>query len=259
MMNSVCVSGVLLEIRKIDGTDQLAPIVFLHEGLGSVAMWQSRHLDWPKALCEASGRSGWVYSRRGYGLSEAVGDVRGKNRLSADYMHQEAWRVLPELLDICAISQPVLLGHSDGATIALLHAARYTVSGVVVMAPHLFVEDMSLRSIEAAKDAFEKGDLRSRLSRFHADVDCAFWQWNDVWLSEEFRSFDIQKECLNITADLLAMQGTNDQYGSMQHIELLHTSGSVKREILPHCGHSPHKDQAEFSKQMIVDFLKDLP
>ena len=222
-------------------------------------MWQSRQGDWIQEVCEASGRSGLVYSRRGYGGSESIDDVRGKNRLAPDYMHQEAWHVLPNLLKVCGISQPVLVGHSDGASIALLHAARHQVSGVVAIAPHLFVEGISLRSIEAAKHAFEHGDLRARLSRFHADVDCAFWQWNDVWLSKAFRSFDIRQECLQISAPVLAIQGVDDIYGSLQHIDLLHTSGGVKREVLQNCGHSPHREQFEISKQLIVDFLKKIP
>ena len=258
-MNLRTVLRTQLEIRSIDGSPHLSPLVFLHEGLGSVAMWQSRQGDWIQEVCEASGRSGLVYSRRGYGRSESIDDVRGKNRLAPDYMHQEAWHVLPDLLKVCGISQPVLVGHSDGASIALLHAARHQVSGVVAIAPHLFVEDISLRSIEAAKHAFEHGDLRARLSRFHADVDCAFWQWNDVWLSEAFRSFDIQQECQQITAPLLAIQGIDDIYGSLQHIELLHTSDDVKREVLQNCGHSPHREQFEISKQLIVDFLKNIP
>jgi len=259
MINLIAVQHQQLEVREINGNKLLSPLVFLHEGLGSVAMWQSRQGDWLQELCEASGRAGWVYSRRGYGQSETIVDVRGKNRLAPDYMHQEAWQVLPELLDLCGVSRPILVGHSDGASIALLHAARHLVAGIVVMAPHLFVEDISLRSIEAAKNAFEHGDLRSRLSRFHADVDCAFWQWNDVWLSEAFRSFDIQQECLQITEPLLAIQGVDDIYGSLQHIDLLHTSGVVKREVLQNCGHSPHREQFEISKQLIVDFLKDIP
>ena len=200
-----------------------------------------------------------MYSRRGYGQSASVPDVRGANRLGADYMHLEAWQVLPQLLQSLRVEKPVLIGHSDGGSIALLHAARFAVTGVVVMAPHLFVEDISLRSIEAAKHAFETGDLRNRLSRFHADVDCAFWQWNDVWLSQAFRSFDIQKECMDISAPLLAMQGVDDMYGSLRHIEELHTAGKVKREVLQACGHSPHRDQHDLSLQLVVDFLKQLP
>ena len=258
-MRSIDIDGIQLEVRHLPGPPQPAPLVFLHEGLGSVAMWQGRDTDWPLALCRASGRAGWVYSRRGYGQSDPIPDVRGDNRLGADYMHREAGQVLPLLLQTLGAAKPVLIGHSDGGSIALLHAARFEVSGAVVMAPHLFVEDISLRSIEAAKHAFETGDLRSRLSRFHADVDCAFWQWNDVWLSQAFRSFDIQKECLDITAPVLAMQGVDDIYGSLRHINELHTLGSVRREVLQACGHSPHRDQHDLSLQLVVDFLKQLP
>ena len=258
-MQCVEISGSQLEVRHIPGPAHLSPLVFLHEGLGSVAMWQGRDKDWPLSVCQASGRAGWVYSRRGYGQSASVPDVRGANRLGADYMHLEAWQVLPQLLQSLRVEKPVLIGHSDGGSIALLHAARFAVTGVVVMAPHLFVEDISLRSIEAAKHAFETGDLRNRLSRFHADVDCAFWQWNDVWLSQAFRSFDIQKESMDISAPLLAMQGVDDMYGSLRHIEELHTLGKVRREVLQACGHSPHRDQHDLSLQLVVDFLKQLP
>ncbi|MEY3674271.1 MAG: hypothetical protein RJB47_979, partial [Pseudomonadota bacterium] len=206
-MKTSVVNGVALEVQQIPGSAALAPIVFLHEGLGSVAMWQTRTGDWPAQVCQATGRAGWVYSRRGYGQSDSIPDVRGVNRLAADYMHQEAWVVLPALLAQWGVAQPVLLGHSDGGSIALLHAARFAVSGCVVMAPHLMVEEKSVKAIEAARVAYEQGDLRERLKRYHADVDCAFWQWNDAWLSESFSHFDIHAECLNITAPVLALQG----------------------------------------------------
>ena len=258
-MKLIDVAATQLEVRRLPGPPHPAPLVFLHEGLGSVAMWQGRGTDWPMALCQASGRAGWIYSRRGYGQSDPIPDVRGANRLGADYMHHEAWQVLPFVLQSLGVEKPVLIGHSDGGSIALLHAARFAVTGAVVMAPHLFVEEMSLRSIEAAKQAFESGDLRQRLSRFHADVDGAFWQWNDVWLSQAFRSFDIRDVCLDIGAPLLAMQGVDDVYGSLRHIEELHTRGSVRREVLQACGHSPHRDQHDLSLQLVVDFLKSLP
>ena len=155
-----------LEVKEIAGSSTLAPLVFLHEGLGSVAMWSSRSMDWPLAVCHATGRAGLLYSRLGYGKSDTIPDVRGAHRLGPDYMHREAWDVLPALLKTHGIEQPVLLGHSDGATIALLHAARYTVTATIAMAPHLWVEDISLRSITAAKKAFETGDLRQKLSRY---------------------------------------------------------------------------------------------
>jgi pimeloyl-ACP methyl ester carboxylesterase len=199
-----------------------------------------------------------VYSRLGYGQSPAIPDVRGSGRLGADYMHREAWEVLPALLSEWGVDKPVLIGHSDGGTIALLHAARFAVAGCVVMAPHLMVEDMTVSAIEAAKQAYETGDLRQKLLRYHADVDCAFWQWNDVWLSQAFRSFDIREECKTIKAPVLALQGVDDAYGSLRHLEELHTSGTVERHGLQACGHSPHKDQAQKSLELVVGFLKGL-
>jgi pimeloyl-ACP methyl ester carboxylesterase len=173
-------------------------------------------------------------------------------------MHREAWEVLPSLLEDWRIEKPVLIGHSDGGTIALLHAAQFPVAGCVVMAPHLMVEYMTLSAIEAAKKAYEEGDLRQKLSRYHADVDCAFWQWNDVWLSQAFRSFDIREKCKAITAPVLALQGADDAYGSLRHLDELHTAGTVERHVLPDCGHSPHKDQAQKSLELVVGFLEGL-
>ncbi len=247
-----------MEVLQIPGPSTRAPLVFLHEGLGSVAMWQGRAGDWPKQVCQAAGRAGWVYSRRGYGQSPAIADVRGSGRLGADYMHREAWEVLPALLREWGVDKPLLIGHSDGATIALLHAARFAVAGCVVMAPHLMVENMTVSAIEAAKQAYETGDLRQKLLRYHADVDCAFWQWNDVWLSQAFRSFDIREECKTIKAPVLALQGVDDAYGSLRHLEELHTAGTVERHVLQACGHSPHKDQAQKNLELVVGFLKGL-
>ena len=247
-----------MEVLQIPGPSTRAPLVFLHEGLGSVAMWQGRAGDWPAQVCQATGRAGWVYSRRGYGQSPAIPDVRSSGRLGADYMHREAWEVLPSLLKEWGIEKPVLIGHSDGGTIALLHAAQFPLASCVVMAPHLMVEDMTLSAIEVAKKAFEEGDLRQKLSRYHADVDCAFWQWNDVWLSQAFRSFYIREECKAIKAPVMALQGVDDAYGSLRHINELHTAGTVERHVLHDCGHSPHKDQAQMSLDLVVGFLKGL-
>jgi pimeloyl-ACP methyl ester carboxylesterase len=173
-------------------------------------------------------------------------------------MHLEAWEVLPALLGEWGVDKPLLIGHSDGGTIALLHAARFAVAGCVVMAPHLMVEDMTVSAIEAAKQAYETGDLRQKLLRYHADVDCAFWQWNDVWLSQAFLSFDIREECKAITAPVLALQGADDAYGSLRHLDELHTAGTVECHVLPDCGHSPHKDQAQKSLDLVAGFLKGL-
>ena len=261
MVDMVEINGIRLEVRRIAGKPGsppgLAPIVFLHEGLGSVALWTQRGLDWPQAVCTAAGRAGIVYSRRGYGQSATVPNVRRSGRLLPDYMHKEAWEVLPALLKALNINQPVLLGHSDGATIALLHASRYPVSACIAMAPHVLVEDIAVQAITEARVAFESGALRERLARYHADVDVAFWQWNDVWLSEAFRSFDIREECSRITAPLLLIQGLDDEYGTMRQLDEIARAAPHARELrLAACGHSPQRDKAGQTVGAIADLLK---
>ena len=229
-------------------------------------MWR----DFPQLLCSAIGLPGLVYSRRGYGQSDAVPDVRGQGRLKPDYMHREASQVLPELLRMEGIARPILLGHSDGGTIALLHAAKFDVAACIVMAPHLFVEDISLAAIEQARKAFVQGDLRQRLAKFHADVDTAFWQWNDIWLSTAFRSFNIEADCKTITCPLLAIQGHDDPYGTMAQIDALMPteqdflskkgqtpSQNLRRAPLKleQCGHSPHRDQTQKVLSSISEWL----
>ena len=260
-MELIDIKGVRLELQRIEGAAGLSapPIVFLHEGLGSVAMWQGREGSWPEAVCAATGRSGIVYSRRGYGQSAPVPDVRGAGRLRPDYMHHEAWDVLPALLDALGVQQPVLLGHSDGASIALLHASRYPVQACIAMAPHVMVEDISIRSIEQARVAFESGGLRARLARYHADVDGAFWQWNDAWLSQPFGSFDIRSDCRRITAPVLAIQGVDDAYGTMRQIEeIAPTRGPLQLQAIAQCGHSPHRDQPAQVTDLIARFVSQL-
>lgn len=253
------INGVQLEVARIAGDKAQPPIVFLHEGLGSVALWQGRDGFWPQAVCAATGRAGVVYSRRGYGQSEPVPDVRGSGRLQPDYMHHEAWQVLPALLERLGVQRPVLLGHSDGGSIALLYASRHPVQACIVMAPHVMVEDISIRSIEQAREAYISGGLRERLARFHADVDCAFWQWNDAWLNPAFRQFDIRAECRRIEAPVLAIQGLDDAYGTLRQIEeIAPTRGPFSMEKIEHCGHSPHRDQPARVTQRIADFVAAL-
>ena len=257
-MELITIDGVAMEVERLAagaGT-QRAPIVFLHEGLGSVGMWR----DWPARVCQATGRAGVVYSRRGYGGSDAVADVRGAGRLEPDYMHREALAVLPELLRALDLARPVLLGHSDGGSIALIHAGRFPVSACVVMAPHVIVEDVSVRSIEAAREAYQAGDMRGRLARYHADVDGAFWQWNDIWLDPAFRAFDIRPDCRRIEAPVLAIQGEDDPYGSLRQIdEIEPTRGPFAKIVLRQCGHSPHRDQPEQTLDCVAQFLAPLP
>lgn len=272
-MELIDVNGVRLEVQHIAASPaaarRLAPLVFLHEGLGSVAMWSSRDGDWPAQLCQASGRAGVVYSRRGYGQSDSVPDVRGPSRLHnnqrtgrllPDYLHVEAWDVLPALLAALRVERPVLVGHSDGGTIALLHASRHPVTACVVMAPHVMVEAVSVAAIAQARTAFVSGGLRERLARHHADVDGAFWQWNDVWLSDGFRSFDIRDDCRRIEAPVLALQGEDDPYGTMRQIDDIQpVTGLIDREKIPNCGHSPHKDQPGAVRDRIAAFLATKP
>ena len=257
-MEKIQIDGVNLEVQRLPqpGGEHRAPIVFLHEGLGSVAMWR----DWPAQVCAASGRGGIVYSRRGYGNSDAVLDVRGNGRLRPDYMHREAFEVLPRLLQQLGIERPVLLGHSDGGSIALLHASQFPVAACIVMAPHVIVEDVSVRSIEEARHAFESGGLRERLARYHADVDGAFWQWNDIWLDPAFRGFDIRPQCRRIAAPVLAIQGEDDPYGTLRQIdEIAPTRGPFERHVLPQCGHSPQRDRPEETRRLAAGFLAALP
>ncbi len=264
-MTAIDVDGVKLELQRIPAPAvgaARAPLVFLHEGLGSVSLWRG----WPERLCAATGRAGVVYSRQGYGRSDPTPDVRGEpaerdgrrsGRLRPDYMHREALEVLPALLRRLEIARPVLVGHSDGGTIALLHASRHPVTACVVLAPHVIVEDLSVRSIEQARHAYTEGDLRGRLARHHADVDCAFWQWNDVWLSPQFRDLDIREDCRRIRAPLLAIQGVDDPYGTMAQLHDLAAAAPQTRLLeLPACGHAPHRDQPEAVTAAIAEFLR---
>ena len=254
-MQFLNIHGQQLEVRRIEGTAALAPIVFLHEGLGSVSLWTQRGLDWPRAVCQATGRAGIVYARRGYGQSAPA--PPGRNTLPPDYMHSEAWDVLPALLNELHIERPVLLGHSDGATIALLYASKFPVTACIAMAPHVTVEDVAITSIAAAKAVFESGDLRQRLAKHHADVDGAFWQWNDVWLSEGFATFDIRSECRHITAPLLLIQGLNDEYGTMLQLDEIAQAAPHAQQIrLADCGHSPHRDQPQLCTESVTKFLR---
>lgn len=269
-MNLVDVHGVRLEVAHIPGDESLAPLVFLHEGLGSVSLWTQRGQSWPETLCKATGRAGWLYSRRGYGQSDPVADVRGEPRMQGfwhigrhepDYMHREALDVLPVLLRELGVQRPLLVGHSDGATIALLHASAYPVQACAVLAPHVFVEDVSVQAIARARDAYlqdpdSPGGLRQRLARHHRDVDNAFWQWNDVWLSEAFRRYDIERECAAIDCPLLLVQGEDDEYGTLAQLHAIQRAAPhAERHDLPACGHSPHRDQPRTLTELLQAFV----
>jgi pimeloyl-ACP methyl ester carboxylesterase len=229
-------------------------LVLLHEGLGSVAMWR----DFPARLAAATGCRTLVFSRYGYGQSDVLEEPFG-----IDYMHREGRETLPGVLAALDVLNPLLVGHSDGASIALLHAgAGHRVAGVVAMAPHCFVEDISIRSIAAARVAFETTDLPAKLGKYHRDVNRTFWGWNDIWLHPDFRAWNIE-DCLpHIRCPILAIQGEDDEYGTMAQIEAVAAgaSGSAGVELLKlaDCRHSAHKDQTVAVIEAISRFVENL-
>ena len=232
-----------------------APLfVFLHEGLGSVAMWR----DYPQQLCDALGVRGLVYSRPGYGQSTPRAT---DEHWAPDFMHRQAHEVLPTLLQALGVTQaPWLFGHSDGGSIALLFASRHPTAGLMVMAPHIMVEDVSIRSIAMAKQAYENTELRQRLARYHSDIDSAFWGWNRIWLAPEFRDWSIEQELSTITCPVLAIQGIHDEYGTLAQIRnIQHQVPHTQLLELENCGHSPHRDQAQALTQGCVSFFRNLP
>ncbi|WP_454826003.1 alpha/beta fold hydrolase [Paraburkholderia xenovorans] len=249
-----------IEYRWVNAAAGNAPIaVFLHEGLGSVTMWR----DWPQALCERLGMRGLVYSRPGYGLSTPrPHDVKWP----ADFMTAQARDILPALLDALCIDMRErrrmwVIGHSDGGSITLLYAALHPeeLAGAVAIAPHVFVEDISVESIAQTRQLYETTDLRSKLGRYHADVDSAFYGWNDIWLNPAFRQWSIAGELTSIRKPLLAVQGHDDNYGTMAQIDTIAAHVPHAQLVkLDACGHSPHRDAPQPLNEAIATFvLKD--
>jgi pimeloyl-ACP methyl ester carboxylesterase len=225
-------------------------LVMLHEGLGSISLWR----NFPEALAVRTQCQVVVYSRHGYGNSANLRAPR-----AVCYMHDEALVVLPELLDRLGVENPVLFGHSDGGSIALIHAggSARPVRGVIALAPHVFVEDLSIRSIAAAKITYETTNLRDRLQRHHADVDGAFRGWNDIWLHPEFRSWNIEEYLPSISCPVLVIQGEDDEFGTMEQMQrIARSAANVELESLADCGHSPYRDQPERVLQAVLRWMK---
>jgi pimeloyl-ACP methyl ester carboxylesterase len=245
------VPGGRVEYDDVPGDPALAPLLFLHEGLGSVRLWRG----FPRRIAAATGRRAVVHSRLGHGGSDLPQAKR-----TPRYMHDEAADVVPALVAGLGLERPVLVGHSDGGSIALLHAATADVTGLVVLAPHVFVEELGLRGIEQARRDYVEGDLRARMARHHRDPDVTFWNWNDGWLDDAFRDWDIRPELPGITCPVLAVQGTADPYGSTAHVEAVRdrTNGPVTLQILD-CGHAPHVERAEPVEEAVTAFLRTLP
>jgi pimeloyl-ACP methyl ester carboxylesterase len=237
---------VTLEHELIPGDPDLPPLVFLHEGLGSLGLWR----DFPRRV--AGGRTTFVWSRAGYGRSSPAARPR-----PVSYLEDEA-HLLPHLLAEHGLARPVLIGHSDGASIAVVHAGcGHPVTSLVLLAPHVFVEDRSVAAIAAARDAYDSGDLRSRLARHHDDVDATFRGWNDVWLSPAFRSWDITSYLPSITCPVLLIQEAEDPYGTVAQLDAIEggVTGPVTRLVLPGDGHAPHVDHPDAVAAAIVRHL----
>ena len=241
-----------LEIAWVGSQDPSASVmVFLHEGLGSVSLWR----DYPDQLCKQLNMRGLLYSRPGYGKSTVR---KPHEKWGVDFMHQQALEVLPALLKQLQIHQPWLFGHSDGGSIALLYAAHFPnqLAGAIVLAPHIMVEDISISSIQAARTAYEEQGLRERLARHHHDPDSAFYGWNGIWLDPAFRTWNITAELSSIQCPLLAIQGLEDEYGSMQQIHGIRDQVShITLLELAECGHYPHKDQPLALSKAVIAFV----
>jgi pimeloyl-ACP methyl ester carboxylesterase len=241
-MGELVVGGTRLEVDWIGpGPAQAPTLVFLHEGLGCAAMWR----DFPAALAGATGLGALVYSRVGYGGSDPVPLPR-----PLSYVHYEGQRSLGALLDAAGVTRAILVGHSDGGSI-----------GLVLEAPHVFVEDLSIRSIERAREAYERGDLRARLARYHGtNVDGAFWGWNRAWLDPDFRQWNLEGLLPSVRIPVLVIQGDEDPYGTLRQVDAIErgVGGRFERRVLAGCGHSPHRDQRELTLEAMARFVAGL-
>ena len=249
----VTVQGRSLEVHHIPGINAQAPeLVLLHEGLGSVSHWR----DFPARLASTTGCPVTTYSRYGSGNSELLAEARPVN-----YMHDEALRTLPHLVSQLHIEKPILVGHSDGASIALIHAGAHDqVRGLVLLAPHVFVEDLSISSIAEAKKIFETTNLPEKLARHHRDAGRTFWGWNNIWLHPDFRSWNIEEYLPRISCPILAIQGLDDQYGTMAQVHAIARQSAGPVEILPlaDCRHAPQRDQPEAVLAAIAKFVEQI-
>jgi len=254
-MPQVTAAGHRLECTWIEGTGATAAmptLVFLHEGLGSIRQWR----DFPEKVSRATGCRALVYDRYGYGNSEVLREAR----VGVEFMHDGALNELPELLENLRIDNPVLVGHSDGASIALIHAGTYPVRAVAVMAPHVFIEDVCVESIEKATAAFDTSGLSKRLGKYHRDARKTFHLWADAWLDPEFRKWNIEEYLPRIKCPVLAIQGEDDEYGTMAQLDAIAARAGGPCELLklPQCGHSPHRDQPEKVLQAVAAFIERL-
>jgi pimeloyl-ACP methyl ester carboxylesterase len=246
----VTVNGKRLETLRHAPTGNKFTIVMLHEGLGSVSLWK----DFPERIAVATSCGVLVYSRYGQGKSDRLAKKHG-----VDFMHHEAQVVLPELLERFGIQEPILLGHSDGGSICILYAAKAVRKprALVLEAPHVFVEDLSVSSIAKIRTAYQTTDLPKKLGRYHDHVDETFWGWNDIWLDPRFRSWNIEDSLSDISCPVLVIQGEDDEYGTLAQVEAIKKRvPGTESLVLQECGHSPHRDQPEKTLAAITKFVQ---
>ncbi len=247
------VQGHSIEVQRIPGgSANLPELVFLHEGLGSISHWK----DFPQRVAEATGSPVTVYSRYGCGNSALLAEPR-----TVRYMHDEALQSLPDLLAQLDIENPILIGHSDGASIALIYAgAHATVRALVLLAPHVFVEELSVASIAQARTSFETTNLPEKLARHHCDAARTFWGWNNIWLHPEFRSWNIEEYLPRISCPILVIQGLDDEYGTKAQVQAIanQAGGPVETLLLADCRHPPQRDQSDAVLVAITKFVKQM-
>jgi pimeloyl-ACP methyl ester carboxylesterase len=244
------VDGLHVEVADLPGDRARRAIVLLHEGLGSVGLWRG----FPRALHEATGRRVVAFSRFGHGRSDPPRAPR-----TPAFFHEEANDVLPVLLAELDAPGPLLVGHSDGASIALVHAARHAVSGLALLAPHVFLEETMVPPIRDTRREFEEGGLRARMARHHDDPDAAFYGWCDVWLDPAMGDWSLEPDAAAVSAPILLIQGADDQYASLEHLDRIEARvrGPVTRLVVPG-GHSPHLEQAGAVVEAIAGFARSL-
>ena len=253
-MSRINICGAELDCDWLGPPPTEAPtLVFLHEGLGSIALWK----EVPQRLVEETSCGVLVYSRQGYGHSSPLSGPR-----PVDYMHREAQRILPPLLNHFAVRRPVFIGHSDGASIALIFAGCFPEIpiGLVLEAPHVFVEDITITGIEEVRTTYRTTDLSKKLSRYHDDVDAVFWAWNDIWLDPAFRSWNIEEYLPSIPCPVLQIQGRDDQYATYAQLDAIASgvTGRVETILLDDCAHGPHHEQPLATIEAISAFVTRL-
>ena len=243
--------GHQLDLRVMGPAGRVPSLVFLHEGRGSVDLWRAS----PGAVVEATGERAVTYSRYGHGWSDVQREPR-----PVDFMDHEAFVVLPELIETAGAANPILIGHSDGGSIAMLYASRHPVAGLVLLAPHVFTEPSGLSEIRDFSTRFDETDLAERMAKYHREPKATVDAWRGVWLNPEFQSWNIESALADIDCPVLLIQGEGDEYGTIAQIDAIagQIRGTVDRQLLTDCRHSPHLDRPAITTDITAAFIKDV-